>query len=200
MATGLTIASTIYSAYQQKRASDKAAGTQERAAEQSSQLQWDMFQQSRQDTAPWRAKGAWALKQLKKDLQKGFKYQESPDYKFTLGESINALDKSLSARGRVQSGEATKEVMRLGAGLASQDLDKAVDRWLKTTIQPLQSLAGLGQNSAETSASNALKTGTNIGETYQDAGDARASGYINQANVMSNTMGNALTLYGMYKN
>ncbi|WP_363797439.1 hypothetical protein ABU614_19785 [Lysobacter firmicutimachus] len=58
-AVGLAV--TAYGASQARKSSKDASKAMTNAADQANQFDWKMFQQSRQDVAPWRAAGASAL-------------------------------------------------------------------------------------------------------------------------------------------
>lgn len=48
-------------------------------------------------------------------------YQTSPGYDWMMGQGVEALDRSAAARGMLNSGRASKDLLRFGEGLASQD-------------------------------------------------------------------------------
>lgn len=114
-------------------------------------------------------------------------YTKSPGYDFRLGEGVRAMEMGAAARGNVLSGAQTKALTQYGQDYATQDYDNYLRRWYQS-LTPLQSLAGLGQTSAGQTASNAMQTGQNIGQNYLTAGQARASGYINQANTLTGAL------------
>ncbi len=135
-------------------------------------------------------------------------FEESPGYQFQFGEGLRALEHS--AVGKKLSPSTAKAMMRYGEGLASTEYDKFLNRYYKS-LDPFFNLAGLGQTAAGQMGAGAITTGTNlanIGMTagqaqalaaYQ-AGQARASGYINQANAIAGGLDQyrdaAMMMYG----
>lgn len=113
----------------------------------------------------------------------------SPDYKFALEQGQRAANAGLAARGLSNSGRAMKELTRFGQGLASQQLN--------TYRNALAAMAGVGQTAGTNLASLGSSTGANIGQTYQNAADARASGYISQGNAVAGGVNNAVGTYAL---
>lgn len=58
------VGASMYSANQQKQAAKGAANAQQRASADANQTQWDMYNQSREDSLPWLNTGAAALNKL----------------------------------------------------------------------------------------------------------------------------------------
>jgi hypothetical protein len=181
-------------------AADKAADAQGDAADsaaasqaQSLAFQREMYEQNREDMAPWRDTGENALNRLWYKTKKGpGSFRKSPGYKFAFEQGVNALDRSAAARGRLNSGAQDKALTRYGQGMANQEYDNFLNRYYQS-LTPYQSLAGVGQTATSTTANMGQNAANsiagiynNIGNTQLSAGDARASGYINQGNVMSN--------------
>lgn len=127
----------------------------------------------------------------------GENFTKSPGYDFRMQEGLNALDKSMVAKGQV-GGAQLKAVTEYGQGFASNEYGKYLDQYYQS-LNPYLSLAGLGQVSSGQSAGQATTTGQNIGENALYQGSARASGYINQANALSDASSNAVNGYMLYK-
>jgi len=121
-------------------------------------------------------------------------FEASPDYQFIKGEAINALDRSAASRGRLRSGAHEKELMILGKNLASTEYDKWLN-WYYQSLNPFLSLAGMGQISAGNIGNQALSTGAGLARNALYSGDARASGYINRANVLSGALSSGINNY-----
>lgn len=115
-------------------------------------------------------------------------FYQSPGYQFRLNQGIQALDRSAAARGRLNSGAQSKALMRFGQGLASQEFGNYTNR--------LAGLAGVGQTATNTLANLGAHTAANVGNTQMRAGNARAAGYINQANVLGSTLGDLAYTFG----
>jgi hypothetical protein len=62
-------------------------------------------------------------------------------------------------------------------------------------LGPLQSLAGVGQTTAQQLGESGSRTAANIGETLTSGAAARASGYVGQANALTGALGGAANAY-----
>jgi len=120
------------------------------------------------------------------------KFEKSPGYEFRMQEGQKALERSAAARGRLDSGATMKAITKYGQDYASNEYDKFLARYYQS-LTPYQSLAGLGMTSAGTMANLSSQTGENIANTTMAGGTARASGYINKANAISNMSQNTMT-------
>lgn len=105
---------------------------------------------------------------------------ESPDYQFNLGEGQRAIDRSLVARGRGLSGAGVREGVRYASGLASREYSAFVDR--------LMQQAGLGSTGIGQSAAAGANAASNIGNAYMNAGNTRASAYLQGASGVNNAI------------
>jgi len=108
----------------------------------------------------------------------------SPSYGFRFDEGARALERSAAARGRLFSGATGRALTRYGQDFASQEFENDFRR--------LGSLAGDGQQATGTIVNVAGQYGDNVSANQLRAGDARASGYINQGNAMANFWGNTV--------
>lgn len=118
-------------------------------------------------------------------------YEADPGYAFRQSEGMKALERSAAARGGLLSGGTMKGIQRFGQDLASQEYQNAFNRYQvnrANQLNPLQSLMGSGQSSANLltgAASNYGQTGAN---TLSNIGDVRASGYVGGANALTNAL------------
>jgi hypothetical protein len=184
---------TVASAYMGGKAAGDAADTQAAAARQSAAAQERMFQKQIELQEPWRQAGQQALNKLT-PLALNYekfgmdKFQQDPGYAFRLSEGQKALERNAAARGGLISGSALKAATRYGQDMGSQEYTNAFNRYQTeraAQMQPLQSLAGVGQTSANTLSQGASNLGNQLGEAYTNAGNARASGYVGQANAIT---------------
>jgi len=263
MPVGGTGVALVGGAYLSSEGAKSAANASAKGADKSAAAQLQMYNQSREDLAPWRGTGANALKQLAAlngvpyststassgaqtadnfdssayiaahpevgdpnqwdpnthtafdhyqmyGRQQGFDFpyvnapsngtQEtnqpdysafynSPDYKFTFDQGQRAVNSGLAARGLSNSGRAMKELTRYGQGAASTQLNNYRNQ--------LAALAGVGQTATTNTAQLGAATAGNIGQSYQNAADARASGYLGQANAINNTINQGTGLYAL---
>jgi hypothetical protein len=85
------------------------------------------------------------------------------------------------------SGKALKSLDTFTQGVANQEYGN----WLSR----IAGVAGMGQQQTNTTNALSQNTAQNVGQTMQDAGQARASGYVGAANAWNTGLqgvGNAL--------
>ena len=193
------------------QASKGAAKTQAAAADQAADLQQQQFERQVELQEPWRQAGITALNKLT-PLATEYtpfgmqQFQQDPGYAFRLQEGMKALERSAAARGGLLSGSTLKGAQRYGQDLASQEYMNAFNRYQaerNARLNPLQSLAGVGQTATnqlgqagQTMASNVGQALGSYGQNYAQAlgaaAQARASGYIGGANALTQGLGTYL--------
>lgn len=194
-------------------AANRAADLQRQTAQEQLALQKRMYEEGVSRQQPWLSAGQNALTKLQAasdytpfGMQQ---FQADPGYGFRMSEGLKALDRQAAARGGLISGGALKAAERYGQGLASDEYQNAFNRYQaerQARLGPLQSLAGVGQTTAQqlgaagqnyaSQAGNiAMGAAGNIGEAYQGAANARASGYVGGANALSSAIGNVGNMY-----
>jgi hypothetical protein len=178
---------------------NKASKTQAQSAQQGIDAQERMFERQNELQEPFRQAGIGALNKLipLSDYTKfGMEqYQADPGYGFRLSEGMKALDRTAAARGGLLSGATLKGAQRYGQDLASQEYMNAFNRYQterNAQLNPLQSLAGLGQTSTNALSGMAGQMGQNYAAGYGNIGQARASGYVGGANALSSALGTGL--------
>jgi len=211
-------ASSIGSAAMGSRAASKAAKAQQQAADQAANVQREIFQKQTELQEPFRQAGITSQNELMRLLgiggdqtaadygmltrQFGEKdLQMDPGYGFRLREGEKALERMQAARGNLLSGGAIKAGQRFGQDLASQEYMNAFNRaqaQLGTRLGTLGSLYGAGQAAAQQVAGQAGQMGANVGNLMTQGGQARASGYLGQANALNQALQQGAGLYGMY--
>jgi hypothetical protein len=115
-------------------------------------------------------------------------FQADPGYAFRLSEGQKALDRSAAARGGLISGSALKAATRYGQDMGSQEYTNAFNRYQtnrSNQLNPLQSLTGAGQSATNTLTNAAGNLGSAEAAGITAAGEARASGYLGQANALN---------------
>tara|TARA_R110000868_G_scaffold203900_2_gene451809 strand:- start:2158 stop:2883 length:726 start_codon:yes stop_codon:yes gene_type:complete len=190
---------TLASAYIGSRAAGKAADVQSAAARSAAELQKEQYEQTRQDLAPWRAAGEQALNKLipMTDYTKfgAAQFQQDPGYAFRLSEGQKALDRSAAARGGLISGGALKAAQRYGQDMGSQEYMNAFNRYQTeraAQLQPLQSLAGVGQTTATQLGQAGQNYASNAGNLMTSGAAAQGAGYVGQANAITGGLGTYL--------
>ena len=184
-------------------ASNRAASTQAQAAQQGIEAQQQMFERQVQLQEPWRKAGEEALNKLI-PLSSNYtpfgmsQFQADPSYAFRLSEGMKALDRTAAQRGGLLSGATLKGAQRYGQDLASQEYQNAFNRYQierNAQLNPLQSLAGVGQSATNTLTGAAGQMGQNLAAGYGNIGQARASGYVGGANALNSALGTGLNYY-----
>lgn len=197
---------TLISGYLGSQAASNAANTQVAGANRSADLQYQQWQEQKQMMQPWLNAGQTALNALTplalnyKPFDASAMYAE-PGYQFRLDEGLKNVQQSAAARGLLQSGSTLKGLTRFGQDYASNEYQNAFNRYQaerQAQLGPLQSLAGVGQSTVGQLGSLGSQMASNIGETYQNAANARASGYIGSANAFGGAVSGLTNLYGLY--
>ena len=126
-------------------------------------------------------------------------FQQDPGYAFRMSEGLKALDRQAAARGGLISGAALKGAQRYGQEAASQEYTNAFNRYQTNRanqLNPLETLMGRGQTSANQVGNAAGNYAQGAGEAYMGAGNARASGYMGGANALTGAINQGLNMYG----
>lgn len=140
--------------------------------------------------------------------------QNDPGYQARLKLSTDAMQRSAAARGSVLTGGTAKALNQFGQDYASNEYGNVYNRAFNTNANNynsfnqnqaskynrLASLAGMGQETANqlgmlgnqasnNVSNNLLSTGQMMGQDYQNAAAANASGYIGSANAWGGALG-----------
>jgi hypothetical protein len=181
-------------------ASNRAASTQAEAARQGIDAQQQMFNKQVELQEPWRKAGEEALNKLI-PMASNYtpfgmnQFQQDPGYAFRLSEGMKALDRTAAARGGLLSGATLKGAQRYGQDLGSQEYMNAFNRYQterNAQLNPLQSLAGVGQTATNTLTNAAWQMGQNLATGYGNVANARASGYVGGTNALTSALGTGL--------
>ena len=181
-------------------ASNRAASTQAEAARQGIDAQQQMFNKQVELQEPWRKAGEEALNKLI-PMASNYtpfgmnQFQQDPGYAFRLSEGMKALDRTAAARGGLLSGATLKGAQRYGQDLGSQEYMNAFNRYQterNAQLNPLQSLAGVGQTATNTLTNAAGQMGQNLATGYGNVANARASGYVGGTNALTSALGTGL--------
>ena len=198
---GGIIAGSIGGALISGMAGKSAAKAQAAAADRASQLEFEQYQQTREDQAPWRKAGEATLAQLSGGLAPGGEfnrsftmadYQADPGYQFRLSEGQKGIETAAGAAGSRYSGATLKALARFNSDQASQEYNSAYNRYnndISSRFNRLASVVGLGQTATNQVTAAGTNAANNISQGIADAGTARASGYVGQANAINNAIG-----------
>jgi len=198
----------------QKEAAYEANQTARDLSSEQMDLYKQIYDEQKAQQAPYLQQGQAAIGKLgslmggtdpfkdylaKSGLSGGQFNQNNPQYQFLLKQGQQALDRSAAARGMGYSGAQMKAAQQFGQGLASQQYDKEYDRAAQefgNYYNRLAALAQGGQQAATTASQLGGQYGQNVGGTLGSLsgqlqnnigqlGNARASGYIGQANAIT---------------
>lgn len=196
-------------------AAEDAADTQAAAANRSADLQYKMFQENQAAQKPFLEAGYKGQNRLLDllglsgnagaqgygSMARNFgmsDFEQDPGYAFRMSEGLKALDRTAAARGGMLSGAALKGAQRYGQDLGSQEYQNAYNRYQTNRaniLNPLQSLSGQGQTTANTLGTAGQNYASNAGNAYMNAGNAAASGYVGSANAWNSALGGATNIY-----
>jgi hypothetical protein len=147
--------------------------------------------------------------------------QNDPGYQFRLQQGQQALERSAAARGGLLSGGTGKALQQYGQDYASNEYGNVYNRALgqyqqnynifqqnqANQFNRLAALSGVGQTAAgqlssagqsyaNTNANLLGNIGQQVGSNINNAGAARASGYVGMANALGG-LGNTLSTIGL---
>ncbi len=203
---GWTAAAIVASSYIASEAAGDAADVQAGASDRSVALQRQQYEENVARQKPFYDVGVNALPELveaSKYTPFGMgQFQADPGYAFRLSEGQKALERSAAARGGLISGGALKAATRYGQEMGSQEYTNAFNRYQTeraARLNPLQSLTGMGQTTANTIGQAGQQMASNVGDAMGNAAAARASGYVGQANALTSGLGTYLN-YSQGKN
>lgn len=128
-------------------------------------------------------------------------FQADPGYGFRMSEGMKAIERSAAARGGLLSGATLKGVTRFGQDTASAEYLNAFNRYQTNRanqLNPLQSLMGAGQTSANTLSGAMGQAGQGMSNAMLAGGAARASGYTGMANAVTSGLSTGANLYMQY--
>jgi hypothetical protein len=186
----------------------KAARAQEQAARDAQAANERMLERQIGLQEPFRQGGLTAQDEIMKllgiggdasaegygSLAKPFgmeQFEQDPGYAFRQAEGMKALERSAAARGLLQSGPTLKGIQRFGQESASQEYGNAFNRYQierNARLNPLQSLMGSGQSATNVMTGNVGQSSQNEQANLMNAGQARASGYVGQANALGGAL------------
>lgn len=194
------IGSSLVSGYMGGKAAKDAARIQADSAERAAMLQKEMYEQGREDLAPYREQGYAALKDIqgmKPFLTQSFASQEAlapyldPSMAFRMQYGTQATERLANVGGGTLSGNTLRGLTEFGQGLASTEYGNAFNRAQTeraNIYNTLANIAGMGQNAVNTGVSAGQSTGQSLAGLTTGAGAAQAAGTVGQANAYTQAM------------
>lgn len=160
-----------------ERAAQAAAAQTGAATNEAIALQRRMYEEGVARQQPWLQAGQNALAKLQTAAEYTpfgmTQFQADPGYAFRLAEGQKALERSAAARGGLLSGATGKALTRYGQEMGSQEYLNAFNRYQaerQARLGPLQSLAGVGQTSAQNLGTMGGTYGANVGNALINQG------------------------------
>lgn len=194
---GAALLGSIYSGNKAAKAATQAANTQAASGEAAIAEARSAREQSRADLQPFTQFGASQLTPLAQMIspQGQVDYlQNNPIFQASLKNMNEQVLNNAAVRGRLNAGDTRQRF--------ADNFQAAALPLLSYQTNNLFNAAQLGQSSAAGQANSSLTTGSNIGNTLTDIGNARAAGLVGAANARGNIIkditGGLTSIYGMY--
>lgn len=188
--------------------SQSAANTQADAANNATQMQQGMFNQTQQNLQPYMQGGSAALSSLLDKINKGqlggsftakdYLANQDPGYQFQLQQGQQALQNSQAAGNGALSGSALKELINYSQGMASTGYQNAYTRWLQSQSNTYNTLAGvtsLGENAAANVGNAGVGYSNGMANTMTSAGNAGAAGIMGGTNAITGAINGGMGYY-----
>lgn len=184
-----------------RKASERALAEQIAHSNRALDLQKDMYDQRREDLMPWYDVGKKNLNQLDRsmgNLTDTFSMEDfmtDPGYQFRLSEGEKAINRSMASKGLRNSTAAVKSLNDYNQGMASNEYQRAYDRFNQDRDQrynKLANLAGLGQVQSNQLSNAAGQYGNNASAIEIGKGNAFAAQNMGMANFYRDVTGQGL--------
>ena len=196
---GSTLAGSILGYMGYKSQASAMGDLSKQAKKYGSQARQD-FREARRDIrarlAPWETAGVGSLEDLQRiqeqyegAIQDPSRYIQSPGYAWLQEQGIGAIDRGAAARGKLDSGQNLKDLVRFNQGLASQDYGNYLGR-LENLMNQYTRTSQMGQNAASEIAGYDFATRQGQANTYLQT--------LGQQGTASLGLANART--GLYNN
>jgi hypothetical protein len=180
----------------------QAAKTQASTARYAADLQLKEQNQVRADLAPYNTAGTTATNELSSMFSGSdpnhaaelTALQDTPGYQFALSQGLKSTQNSAAARGLGTSGAALKGAASYAEGLAQ-------NTYQANLLNPLQSLATLGESAASQTGNLGTQGVANAGAGIIGAGNAGAAGIVGAGNAAASAFsaaGGAPLNYQLY--
>lgn len=198
----------------QAKAAKSAANQQYQASKEATQVQKDMYDQTRKDLSPYAQAGGTALSQLMGGMgpngqfmqeYSGQDIYDDPSYQFRLQQGQDSIQSGAAAQGGLLSGATQKALLNYGQDAASQEYGNAYNRFnadQTNQYNRLSNLVGLGQNAAAQQGNAGMQTAQAVASNTMAGANAQAAGTIaagnRTANNFSSLLGAAGTIGGLF--
>lgn len=158
---------------------------------------------------PYRGLGNMASGELRENMPDYTKrfgmsdFEADPGYQFRLNEGSRAIERSAIGRGQLNSGRAAKALTRFNQDFASNEYQRAFDRFNQDRDQAFgkyMGLANLGQRANSDYMRGTVSLGTGISQNLANLGNSIAAqqiaGQNNQNQLMNTLIGGGAGILG----
>lgn len=192
---------SLTGANKQAKAATQAANTQLEASREATQVQKDMYDQTRKDLMPYANAGRSSLSQLMGQMGPNGYFNQTydgqdiysdPSYQFRLNEGLDAVQSGAAAQGGLLSGATLKALQGYGQDMASQEYQNAYNRFnadQTNRYNRLSNIVGLGQNAAAQQGNAGMQTAQAVANNTMSGANAQAAGQIAAGNRTANNFG-----------
>lgn len=204
-----SVIGAITGSNKQAKAAGKAADQQLEATKYASDIQKEMFNETRKDQQPYMQAGSDALKQLMGGMgqngqfmqtYKGQDIYDDPSYTFRLQQGQDSIQSGAAAQGGLLSGATQKALAGYGQDMASQEFSNAYSRFnadQSNQYNRLSNLVGMGQSAAAGVGNAGMQTGQAMANNAMSGANAQAAGTIAKGNTTSSNFQNLLGVGSM---
>lgn len=193
----------------QAKAAKSAANQQYQASKEATQVQKDMYDQTRKDLMPYADAGKNSLSQLMGQMgpngyfnqtYTGQDIYDDPSYQFRLQQGQDSIQSGAAAQGGLLSGATQKALLNYGQDAASQEYGNAYNRFnadQTNQYNRLSNLVGLGQNAAAQQGNAGMQTAQAVASNTMAGANAQAAGTIAAGNRTANNFSSLLGVGNM---
>jgi hypothetical protein len=198
---GGTILSGVLSSNSSKSSANKAADATKEAADASARVQWDMYNQQRQDFMPFHDAGVNALSTLKNtnlELPDEFSFNLDPNdkiYKWKQDQAAESVNRAMAARGLWDSRAAVNTLADTSMAITADEADAQRNRALQEYGLDYSRATDL-YNSKYNNALNLANIGSGAAGQMTQAGSNTANALANIYQAQGESAGNAALARG----
>lgn len=193
------VGGSLVSGYMGSKAAKDAARMTSDATVQAALIQQEMYEQGREDLAPYRQQGYAALKdiqKLKPYLTSKFGEEQlaqylDPSMAFRMKYGTQLGERAANVGGGLISGNTLRALEDYRQGLASTEYGNAFNRFQTergNIYNTLANIAGMGQNAVNTGVGMGTTTAQNLGTLAVGGAQAQAAGTVGAANAWQNAL------------
>jgi hypothetical protein len=223
-AAGAVVVGSLISSNSASDAASTAAEASGRASDASVGEQRRQFDINQANQQPFLTAGTSAVKRLGTGVETGgefgsytpfnFQYDPAtdPGYGFRMSEGMDALNRSMAAKGLGVSGMGIRGAQAFGQGLAAGSIKDAFDMYTtrynannlaqNNLYNRLAGVAGTGQTSANQVGTAGANMASNIGNAYMTSAANTGNAAMSAAGIRNSAYGGAANvlgrLYGNY--